>query len=204
MGQREVALRKPYGQLDGGAGALAVLPGGVAVLDGKAESCTCCRAQGWHGRRSRPDRSLKAGESQLALDKDALLLRGKNGWQARPEVGGQAETLPAVAIIAPQAQTEPMARQGDAADDPAIWLAGDPAASRILGTNKKQGLLVYDLHGSDAAGSGPPEQRRRAPAHPPGPQGRPGRGHAARRQQHDVVYHQCRWRGGGSGPLSTG
>jgi len=55
MGQREVvALRKPYGQLDGGAGALAVLPGGVAVLDGKAESCTCWRARMASGRARPP------------------------------------------------------------------------------------------------------------------------------------------------------
>lgn len=152
MGQREVvALRKPYGQLDGGAGALAVLPGGVAVLDGKAEKLHLLSRQDgkWTARPPQTvSLQVRKGESQLALDKDALLLRGKNGWQARPlKWAGQAETLPAVAIIAPQAQTEPMARQGDAADDPAIWLAGDPAASRILGTNKKQGLLVYDLQG---------------------------------------------------------
>ena len=152
MGQREVvALRKPYGQLDGGAGALAALPGGVAVLDGKAEKLHLLARQDgkWTARPPQTvSLQVRKGESQLALDKDALLLRGKNGWQARPlKWAGQAETLPAVAIIAPQAQTEPMARQGDAADDPAIWLAGDPAASRILGTNKKQGLLVYDLQG---------------------------------------------------------
>ena len=152
MGQREVvALRKPYGQLDGGAGALAVLPGGVAVLDGKAEKLHLLSRQDgkWTARPPQTvSLQVRKGESQLALDKDALLLRGKNAWQARPLTwAGQAETLPAVAIIAPQAQTEPMARQGDAADDPAIWLASDPADSRILGTNKKQGLLVYDLQG---------------------------------------------------------
>jgi myo-inositol-hexaphosphate 3-phosphohydrolase len=54
----------------------------------------------------------------------------------------------AKAIIEPRAQTEPVARQGDAADDPAIWRnPADPAGARILGTNKKQGLLVYDLNG---------------------------------------------------------
>jgi 3-phytase len=41
-----------------------------------------------------------------------------------------------------------MARAGDAADDPAIWRhPRDPRRSRVLGTNKKQGLLVYDLQG---------------------------------------------------------
>lgn len=54
----------------------------------------------------------------------------------------------AKAIVMPRGQTEPVARQGDAADDPAIWRhPSDPAGARILGTNKKQGLLVYDLDG---------------------------------------------------------
>ena len=151
-GKREVvALRKPYGQLDGGAGALAVLPGGVAVLDGKAEKLHLLARQGGKWMAQPPQTvalNVRKGDSQLTLDKESLLLRGKNGWQARPlKWTGKGETLPAVAIIAPQGQTAPMARQGDAADDPAIWLASEPAASRILGTNKKQGLLVYDLQG---------------------------------------------------------
>lgn len=50
--------------------------------------------------------------------------------------------------VLPSAQTDPVARSGDAADDPAIWIhPGDPTRSRILGTNKKQGLLSYDLQG---------------------------------------------------------
>ncbi|PJD00020.1 3-phytase [Janthinobacterium sp. BJB1] len=152
MGKREVvALRKPYGQLDGGAGALAVLPGGVAVLDGKADKLHLVTHQGdtWTAQPAQTVAlNVRKGDSQLALDKDALLLRGKNSWQARPlKWAGKAEMQPAVAIVAPQAQTEPMARQGDAADDPAIWLSSNRADSRILGTNKKQGLLVYDLHG---------------------------------------------------------
>ena len=152
MGKREVvALRKPYGQLDGGAGALAVLPGGVAMLDGKADKLHLVTHQGskWTAQPAQAVAlNVRKGDSQLALDGNSLMLRGKNGWQARPlKWAGQAETSPAVAIIAPQAQTEPMARQGDAADDPAIWLSSNPANARILGTNKKQGLLVYDLQG---------------------------------------------------------
>lgn len=51
-------------------------------------------------------------------------------------------------IVMPRAQTDPVARFGDAADDPAIWVhPTHPAGSRVLGTNKKQGLLVYDLAG---------------------------------------------------------
>lgn len=152
MGKREVvALRKPYGQLDGGAGALAVLPGGVAVLDGKAEKLHLYTHQGSQWTALPPQAvalNVRKGDSQLALDGNSLMLRGKSGWQARPlKWHGKAETQPPVAIVAPQAQTAPMARQGDAADDPAIWLSSNPADARILGTNKKQGLLVYDLQG---------------------------------------------------------
>ncbi|MFS2008053.1 phytase [Duganella sp. CT11-25] len=61
-----------------------------------------------------------------------------------------AAPVAAKAIIEPRAQTEPVARTGDAADDPAIWRnPADPAGARILGTNKKQGLLVYNLDGKE-------------------------------------------------------
>ena len=103
------------------------------------------------GRRSAPQTvalSVRKGDSQLALDEGKLLLRGKDGWQSRVLAWqGKADKAMPLAIIEPQAQTEPMARQGDAADDPAIWLSSNPADARILGTNKKQGLLVYDLQG---------------------------------------------------------
>lgn len=152
MGKREaVALRRPYGQLDGGAGALAVLPGGVAVLDARAEKLHLLAHKDGRWTALPPQAvglNVRKGDSQLALDEGKLLLRGKNGWQSRALAWqGKADKTMPVAIIEPQAQTEPMARQGDAADDPAIWLSSNPADTRILGTNKKQGLLVYDLHG---------------------------------------------------------
>ncbi|MDQ1919567.1 phytase [Massilia pseudoviolaceinigra] len=54
---------------------------------------------------------------------------------------------PAV-VVEPRAQTMPVARLGDVADDPAIWVhPQDATRSRVLGTNKKQGLMVYDLQG---------------------------------------------------------
>jgi len=63
-----------------------------------------------------------------------------------------AHRLPAPASALPhvvaQAQTDSVARSGDAADDPAIWVhPGDASRSRVFGTNKKQGLLNYDLQG---------------------------------------------------------
>ncbi|WP_414830648.1 phytase [Alteromonas sp. H39] len=51
--------------------------------------------------------------------------------------------------VSADAETTPVARFGDAADDPAIWYnAKAPAQSLILGTDKKAGLNVYSLDGS--------------------------------------------------------
>lgn len=45
-------------------------------------------------------------------------------------------------------ETEPVTNTGDAADDPAIWIhPSDPSRSLVIGTDKKQGLDVYDLNG---------------------------------------------------------
>jgi len=65
--------------------------------------------------------------------------------QGRPARSAPQE---AIAVVVPRVQTEPVARLGDVADDPAIWVhPTDPARSRVLGTNKKQGLMVYDMAG---------------------------------------------------------
>lgn len=59
-------------------------------------------------------------------------------------------TTPAVSV---QARGETQAvgtANADAADDPAIWRnPADPAASLIVGTDKKAGLHVYDMTGRD-------------------------------------------------------
>lgn len=51
--------------------------------------------------------------------------------------------------VNPAVETEPVPHDGDAADDPAIWIhPSDPAQSTIIGTDKRGGLAVYDLHGT--------------------------------------------------------
>ena len=53
-----------------------------------------------------------------------------------------------VALVHPSMETEPVGHDGDAADDPAIWVnPTDPARGAIVATDKKGGLLVYDLTG---------------------------------------------------------
>ncbi|MBN8830874.1 MAG: phytase [Sphingomonadales bacterium] len=60
-----------------------------------------------------------------------------------------ARADPAVSVTA-KGETEPVGtNNADAADDPAIWRnAADPAASLIVGTDKKAGLYVYGLDGT--------------------------------------------------------
>lgn len=61
-----------------------------------------------------------------------------------------AQPRPVIPVATPSAQTEPVRGGGDAADDPAIWVHPTrPSRSRILGTDKKRGLAVYDLQGRE-------------------------------------------------------
>lgn len=56
------------------------------------------------------------------------------------------------ARVAASIETAPAGARGDAADDPAFWLhPQDAPKSLILATNKQEGLVVYNLDGSEAA-----------------------------------------------------
>ena len=138
-----LAAARPWGKLSGGAGALAVLPAGIALLDAGG-----ARLHFWQGRAAT---RLKVGDGEaLANWGDRLLLRDGDGWRVVPTKLAKARpaATPPLPVLQAVAQTDGVARQGDAADDPAIWIdPADPARSRVLGTNKKQGLLVYDLQG---------------------------------------------------------
>lgn len=143
-----VALRAPYGKLKGELQQLAVLPGGVAAIDDKGDLLSWRRDKAdW---RALPARALGA-EQLVTLDSKAarLAVRGKQGWQT-PALAWKAGTAAprSLPVVMPRMQTAPVAQMGDAADDPAIWVhPKDATKSRILGSNKKQGLLVYDLEG---------------------------------------------------------
>jgi 3-phytase len=60
--------------------------------------------------------------------------------------------LLAQTVVHPEAraQTAPVPHNGDAADDPALWIhPQDPALSLILGTDKQGGLHAYNMDGSE-------------------------------------------------------
>ncbi|VVP97523.1 phytase [Pseudomonas fluorescens] len=152
-----VALREPFGQIKDEAGAMALVPGGVIGLDPKAAQLHLYQQQGegWTAQATLPLADLKEPENlavrqtakglQVVIrdDDNGRVYQGHLDWQATP-----VALPPKLPNIAAQAQSDPVARQGDAADDPAIWVhPQQPSLSRVLGTNKKQGLMVYDLQG---------------------------------------------------------
>jgi 3-phytase len=142
-----VAARAPYGQLAGGADALAVLPDGLAVLDAKGENVNLLlrRQGGWGLARSW---QVEDADRLLATT-GRLSIRIQDRWRTQPLWWPSAErptaTLP---IVQARGQTSPVAQRGDSADDPALWVnTTDHSRSRVLVTDKKQGLLSYDLQG---------------------------------------------------------
>lgn len=59
------------------------------------------------------------------------------------------ENKPIVNLVA-DVETDPVSNNDDAADDPTVWVnLADATKSTIIGTNKKEGLVVYDLNGKE-------------------------------------------------------
>ena len=83
----------------------------------------------------------------IAAGAAALLANGlTSGCSEEPPVAPRTD-LPAVHAVV---ETEPVRGEGDAADDPAIWIHPDDASlSLVLGTDKRRGLAVYDLSGQE-------------------------------------------------------
>ncbi|KNH30149.1 3-phytase [Pseudomonas syringae] len=152
-----VAMREPFGEIKQAAGAMALVPGGIVALDPKAAQLHLYQQQGerWTAQATLMLPGLKEPEN-LALrptakglqvllrdDDDGRLYQGELDWQAT-----LVPLVPVLANVKAISQSDPVGRQGDAADDPAIWIhPQQPALSRVLGTNKKQGLMAYDLQG---------------------------------------------------------
>jgi len=181
--RQPVALRQPFGNLQRGADALALIPGGMLVLDSAAEALYGLHSQAvdWQQFGQWPlhqlttlsgaeqisvrlqdlmqdlmqdqtqDNASKTKLEVLILGDSSQVIQGTldlSGLYKNNAAAQALTSLPAIASVQPLVETQPVSQHGDAADDPAIWVhPGDARHSRVLGTNKQQGLLVYDLEG---------------------------------------------------------
>lgn len=149
----------PFGGIAGSVAGLSSIPSGLLVLD--AENAQLHRyqltADDWSALPAitlsgleEPERissrsSAMAIELLVINDGEVALHAGELEWQ--PE---QLAPQPALPVLLPLVHTDPAPTTGDAADDPAIWVnTAEPEQSRVLGTDKRAGLGVYDLDGKE-------------------------------------------------------
>jgi 3-phytase len=142
-----VAARHPYGQLKPEIGAITVLPDGLAILAADGENLNLLHKQQdqWH-----LSQTLNVVETdQLLTSTGQLAIRSMGKWQMGPLWWPRAkQSDPRLPIVLPQKETTVVNQLGDSADDPAIWINRlDHNHSRVVVTDKKQGLLSYDLQG---------------------------------------------------------
>lgn len=89
----------------------------------------------------------KRGTNVVTAGLAALLICGLIGGCTEEPAIATHTGLPAVYAVV---ETEPVRGDGDAADDPAIWIhPADASLSLVLGTDKRRGLSVYDLSGRE-------------------------------------------------------
>lgn len=150
---KPVTMTDPFGHLQGSATAINALPGGVAVLDASGKKMRLYRQKDESHFQPEQITNLPYGATNIHVqtsgNKLDFLLHDEQAktWRASSAAWKQPAVAETV-IIEPTVQTDTVARHGDAADDPAIWVhPQDAKLSRVLGTNKKQGLLVYDMQG---------------------------------------------------------
>lgn len=149
--RRPVAMATPFGDLTDGPSSVAAAPGQLLILAGEQLHL-----------RSGESRTMTIGDAgapetltarwdenavQAAIfDEDAGAYRTA-ALALEPSAISRTGRVP---TVSPLVETAPVPSQGDAADDPAIWInVSAPSRSLVLGTNKRQGLHVYDLAGRE-------------------------------------------------------
>ncbi|WP_409424879.1 phytase [Pseudoalteromonas sp. RW-H-Ap-1] len=157
--KQPVALVQPYGELNSEIGALSVSQDGTLWLtatDGnmiyayQAQTDTLSQwsLSGEYTTESVAASLINDNEAQLVLidDETGAYIQANVNYAAQTSV---SNSKVAMTHLHASAQTTPVAAFGDAADDPAIWInEQDAKSSLILGTDKRRGLMVYDLDGN--------------------------------------------------------
>lgn len=157
--KQPVALVQPYGELNSEIGALSVSQDGTLWLSATDDSMVYAyQAQtdtlsqwslaGEYTIESVAASFINDNQAQLVLidDKTGAYIQANVNYAAQTSV---SSSKVAMTHLHASAQTTPVAAFGDAADDPAIWInEQDAKNSLILGTDKRRGLMVYDLAGN--------------------------------------------------------
>ncbi|MGO2074162.1 MAG: phytase [Pseudoalteromonas sp.] len=157
--KQPVALVEPYGELKTEIGALSVSQDGTLWLTATDDNMVYA----YNAQTEKLSQWSLSGE--LAIESVAahfisdnqaelILIDDKTGAYIKANVNHTPQThiqhsKVAMSHIKASAQTTPVEAFGDAADDPAIWVnEKDAKNSLILGTDKRRGLMVYDLDGN--------------------------------------------------------
>ena len=156
-GRDLIAAKVPFGDIQTELKALELMSdGSLLALEEEAPRLLLYRTDGssYEFERATSFDGINAlTDISLTADGDVLLTEEDLNAMQTVQIDVVAATEPRsqrpVAQVAATLETQPSPRRGDAIDDPAVWVHPDkPAASRILGTDKRTGLYVYDMQGN--------------------------------------------------------
>ena len=157
LARSPVAMAEPFGALGKGPKGLDTIPGGIAAyeLDNPFIHLIQATEDGY-----RHHSSVNLGQDVAPDSITATAGSDKVKAIVFDEISEQLEQveLPFTATppepnarfpqVYAEVETAPVPVIGDAADDPEIWVnKGNPGKSLVLGTDKRNGLLVYNLEG---------------------------------------------------------
>lgn len=157
--KQPVALVQPYGELNSEIGALSVSQDGTLWLNA-TDGNVVYAYQAQTGKLSQwslaGEPTIESVAASFINDSQAqlVLIDDETGAYIQANINYTAQTATsqnnvAMTHLHASAQTTPVAAFGDAADDPAIWInEQDAKNSLILGTDKRRGLMIYDLAGN--------------------------------------------------------
>ncbi|MEH6396735.1 phytase [Pseudoalteromonas sp.] len=153
-----VAMVSPFGELASGIGALTTSADGSLWFTTSSDNSL----YRYHTEHNLKQKWQLAGEQSIAsvavtnkpADTQVIIYDDETGayfssqLSLAPLSSHTTNTVAKTAHVYANMQTTPVAAFGDAADDPAIWVhPTDASKSLVLGTDKRRGLMVYNLAG---------------------------------------------------------
>lgn len=157
QGRDLIAAAKPFGVIEGEVKALELLDdGSLLVLEEEPPRLLVYR-QNEQGFKF--DKAFAIDDAEALTDVSDLgngeLLLTEEDMTATSKLtidtleSKQRSVKKPVSQVEATLQTEPSPLRGDAIDDPAVWVHPEaPEKSRIMATDKRTGLYVYDMSGN--------------------------------------------------------